>query len=41
MGVLPLTLPGMSGRGRDSAGQEKKGGEFSEMHRGNFNSVII
>ena len=34
MEVLPLTLTGMAGRGCDSAGPEKKGGERWEMHCG-------
>ena len=34
MEVLPLTLAGMAGRGCDSAGPEKKGGERREMHCG-------
>lgn len=32
MGVLPLTLPGVAGRGCDCAGQKEKGGEMCEMH---------
>ncbi len=34
--VLPLTLPVLTGRGCDCAGQKEKGGEIGEMHCGGF-----